>query len=67
MSTTLLKGGTLINEGKKFEADVLIKNGRIAKIAASISGSEANEIIDVEGKYVLPDVLTTKCTFVSQV
>ncbi|MCR9173805.1 MAG: dihydroorotase [bacterium] len=63
MSTTLLKGGTLINEGKKFEADVLIKNGRIEKIAVSIDGSEANEVINVEGKYVMPGCIDDQVHF----
>ncbi|GAB5416216.1 MAG: dihydroorotase [Crocinitomicaceae bacterium] len=63
MSTTLLKGGTLVNEGRKFEADVLIKNGRIEKIATAIDGAEANEIIDVEGKYVLPGCIDDQVHF----
>lgn len=63
MSATLLKGGTLVNEGKKFEADVLIKNGRIEKIAPSIDGSEANEVIDVAGKYILPGCIDDQVHF----
>ena len=63
MSSTLLKGGTLINEGKQFEADVLIKNGRIEKIATSIDGGEANEVINVEGKYVLPGCIDDQVHF----
>ncbi len=63
MSTTLLKGGTLINEGQKFEADVLIKNGRIEKIANSIDGSEASEVINVEGKYVVPGCIDDQVHF----
>ncbi len=31
MASTLLKNATIINEGKKFESDLLIKNGRIEK------------------------------------
>lgn len=63
MSSTVLKGGTLINEGKKFEADILIKNGRIEKIAPSIDGAEANEVINVEGKYVLPGCIDDQVHF----
>lgn len=63
MSTVLLKGGTIVNDGKKFEGDLLIKNGRIEKIAASIDGAEANEIIDVTGKYVLPGCIDDQVHF----
>lgn len=63
MSTTLLKGGTLINEGKRFEADLLIKNGRIEKIANSISGSEANEVVHLEGKLILPGCIDDQVHF----
>ena len=63
MSTTLLKGGTLINEGRKFEADILIKNGRIEKIAIAIDGGEANEVIDVSGKMVMPGCIDDQVHF----
>ena len=47
---TILRNGTLINEGKKFVADILIANGRIEKIASSISDANA-EIIDAKGAF----------------
>jgi dihydroorotase-like cyclic amidohydrolase len=37
---TIIKNGTIVNEGKRFTADILISNGRIEKIAAQISITE---------------------------
>ena len=36
MKQLTIKNCTLVNEGNLFESDVLIKNGRIEKIEASI-------------------------------
>ena len=38
-NSTLLKSGTIVNEGKQVVADILIKNGRIEKIASSIDST----------------------------
>jgi dihydroorotase len=58
----LIKSATIVNENQQFEADVLIKNGRIEKIAQSISaGSE--EVIDASGKYLLPGAIDDQVHF----
>ncbi|MCF6360646.1 MAG: dihydroorotase [Cyclobacteriaceae bacterium] len=58
----LIKSATIINEGQQFEADVLIKNGRIEKIASSISANN-EEIIDASGKYLFPGVIDDQVHF----
>lgn len=58
----LLKGGTVVNEGKKEVKDILIVNGRIEKIAANISDSAAKEI-NVKGKYVIPGMIDDQVHF----
>jgi len=62
MSKYLLKNGKIINEGKIFDADILIVNDRIEKIASSISDSSA-EIIDVAGKWILPGMIDDQVHF----
>ena len=37
MSDYLIKGGTIINEGKRFVSDLLIRNGCIEKIGIDIN------------------------------
>ncbi len=60
--TYLLKGGTLVNEGKQQVADVLIRNGRIEKIGTELSAAGAQEI-NAEGKYVLPGCIDDQVHF----
>jgi dihydroorotase len=52
----LIKSATIINEGEQYIADVLIKDGRIEKIASSIS-AEDEEVIDGTGKLLLPGLI----------
>ncbi|HEY6163134.1 MAG TPA: dihydroorotase [Bacteroidia bacterium] len=53
MKTFIIKNAFVVNEGKTFKASVLIENGNITEIGEGIEGSSA-EIIDAEGKYLLP-------------
>ena len=62
MSSTLLKNATIINEGKKFQSDLLIKNGRIEKIAPSISDDSAT-IVDLAGKWLIPGMIDDQVHF----
>jgi dihydroorotase len=63
MKSTILKSGTIVNEGKQFVADILIKNGRIEKIASTISDVPNAEEIDVTGKLVLPGLIDDQVHF----
>ena len=62
-NTTLLKSGTIVNEGKQIVADILIKNGRIEKIASSIDSAGNCKIIDLKGKFVLPGCIDDQVHF----
>ncbi|PIE86926.1 MAG: dihydroorotase [Bacteroidetes bacterium] len=63
MKSTILKLGTIVNEGRQFVADILIKNGRIEKIAPSISNDSNAEEINVEGKFVMPGCIDDQVHF----
>ena len=56
---TLIKGGTLVNEGKLFEGSILIEDSRIAQIYTEPHTPEASydEFIDASGCFVLPGVI----------
>ncbi len=62
MQNWLIKGGTLINRGKRFGADILIKNGRIEKVAPIIEAQGIPEI-NAEGKWVLPGLIDDQVHF----
>ena len=61
--SVILRAGTIVNEGKQFVADILIKNNRIEKIEPSIQNTEAIEEINIEGKYVLPGCIDDQVHF----
>ncbi len=63
MSSYLIKNATIINENKKFVGDVLIENEKIEKIASNISTEKKVEIIDAEGKYLLPGFIDDQVHF----
>ena len=58
----LIKSAVIVNEGKQFVADVLIRNGRIEKIANSITSPE-EEVIDGSGKLLLPGLIDDQVHF----
>ncbi len=63
MATTLILNAQLINRGSIGEADVLIKDGRIAHIAKDLQHQAADKIIDARGKYLLPGVIDDQVHF----
>ena len=52
----------MVNEGSITESDLLINNGRIEKIATLIT-DDNTEIIDAEGKYLLPGMIDDQVHF----
>ena len=62
MSTILIKNAQVVNRGKIFHSDILIKNGRIEKIDSNIDVKVDREI-DATGKYVLPGIIDDQVHF----
>lgn len=54
-----IKGATIVNEGWETKADVLVANGKIAKIVKEWESFEPGSatVIDASGKYLLPGVI----------
>jgi len=68
MPGILIRNATIVNEGKTFRGDILIQNGLIVKISlAPIPNTQYSipdtQIIDAEGKYLLPGVIDTHVHF----
>lgn len=51
MSSTVIKGGTIVTADRSYAADVLIENGVISSIGQNISGDKS---LDAEGCYIMP-------------
>lgn len=62
MNSYLIKAATIVNEGQKIVADVLIKDGLIAKIGQNLSAPDAQEI-NAEGQYLLPGMIDDQVHF----
>jgi dihydroorotase len=63
MNTYLIKNTQIVNEGKTIQADVLIKNGRIEKIASQIDSKGAITEINGENQFLLPGVIDDQVHF----
>ena len=63
MTDLLITGGTLVNDGKKAECDLFIKNGRIESVGPSISTPPGYKVIDASGKLVLPGLIDDQVHF----
>lgn len=63
MQNYLLKNCLVVNEGSIVANDVLMVNGRIEKIAASIQSSSTATEINAEGKYLFPGVIDDQVHF----
>ena len=56
-----IKNCQVINEGKIFESDLLIEDGRISKIDSSIDSQ--GDVIDAAGLYLMPGVIDDQVHF----
>jgi len=63
MSNYLIKNTTIVNEGRRFVGDVLIKDGRIEKIANHIDTNFAVEEIDGTGQFLIPGAIDDQVHF----
>lgn len=63
MNSYLIKNTEIVNEGKTFQGDVLIKNGRIEKIASQIDTKGAIIEINGENQFLLPGVIDDQVHF----
>lgn len=59
----LIKNATIVNENNIFHSDVLIKDGRIEKIAPNISLKYAIKEIDATGLHLLPGAIDDQVHF----
>lgn len=63
MKTTLITNANIVNEGKLFEGDVLIRGQFIEVIGKDLSSQQANVVIDAKGKLLLPGVIDDQVHF----
>ena len=55
---TVIKGGTIVNEGSSFEGTIVIEDSRISEILQQGNDSfPCCNVIDASGCYVLPGII----------
>ena len=56
---TLIKGGTLVNEGKVFDGDIVVEQDNIREIVAGylVPESSCDQIVDASGCFVFPGII----------
>lgn len=62
MNSTLITNARIVNEGKLFEGDVLIRGNRIEKIGNALSTTKAH-VVDAQGHFLLPGVIDDQVHF----
>ncbi|WP_438300220.1 dihydroorotase [Pseudomonas sp. NMS19W] len=63
MNSVLIRNARLVNEGREFDADLLVSHGRIVKIGLSIEGENATLEIDANGQWLLPGMIDDQVHF----
>ena len=63
MTTTLIKDALIINEGRQYRSDILIKNDIIYKIAKNIIPKKNYVLIEASNKILLPGIIDDQVHF----
>ncbi|HET8572834.1 MAG TPA: dihydroorotase [Edaphocola sp.] len=61
--TILFRNATLVNEGRQWQSDLLVKGGRIERIDRDISTKENAREIDATGNILMPGVIDVHVHF----
>lgn len=64
MSTDwLIKNAELVNEGRRFHADLRVKGGRIETIAGDLDVRPSEQVVDAAGLWLLPGMIDDQVHF----
>ncbi len=63
MPSTLIVNARLVNEGREFDADLRIEDGRIARIDTRIAANPEDRVIEAGGRWLLPGMIDDQVHF----
>ena len=62
-ASVLIKDARIVNEGRITESDVLVRGGRIDKIAADIAAAPDENVLEANGCYLMPGFIDDQVHF----
>ena len=63
MPGTLIVNARLVNEGREFDGDLRIRDGRIAEIGSGLSAGAGEDVVDARGRRLLPGMIDDQVHF----
>lgn len=63
MTDTLIVNARLVNEGREFDGDLRIQDGRIAEIGAGLAARGNERVVDAAGRRLLPGMIDDQVHF----
>lgn len=63
MPDTLITNARLVNEGREFDADLRIRDGRIDAIGSGLSVRDGDTVVDAGGRRLLPGMIDDQVHF----
>ncbi|KGM54863.1 dihydroorotase [Lysobacter daejeonensis GH1-9] len=63
MPNTLIVNARLVNEGREFDGDLRIEDGRIAEIGSGLSARGNETVVDAAGRRLLPGMIDDQVHF----
>ncbi|MCC7255576.1 MAG: amidohydrolase family protein, partial [Dokdonella sp.] len=62
-SNWLIRNAELVSDGRRFQADLRIRKGRIERIDAGLSVQPGEQVIDAAGSWLLPGMIDDQVHF----
>src|SRR6478736_5698157 len=63
MNSTLILNAKIVNEGRIFEGDILVKDAYIEKIGGDLQSISTNQVVDANGKLLIPGAIDDQVHF----
>ena len=63
MTDWLITNAELVNEGRRFHADLRMRNGRIERIDAQLTVQPGERVLDATGRWLLPGMIDDQVHF----
>jgi dihydroorotase len=63
MSDWLITNAEIVNEGRRMQGDVSIRDGRIHRIGSGLTARAADRVLDARGRWLLPGMIDDQVHF----